>query len=158
MKPHFGLKFAVLIGLMLCAAMALRVLAANKEKKRPQFRVEINSTAQTNCKDLDEFKQKLLNSQSLVEPSVCLHWDGQNSSDWCGKHKKGEKPARPVQTMSPPPHIQQTVEFTSPAGVKALADALVPTTSPPPPPPHIQQTAGVDSPQRDKVIAEALQR
>jgi hypothetical protein len=159
MKPHFGLKLAVLIGLMLCAAIAVRVLAANREKPSGQFKVTISPTAQTVFDDPDKFYSSLQNTNSLVGASVCLHWEGQQHKDWCPKHNgKGEKQARPRQTMSPPPHIQQTVEFTSPAGLKALADALAPTTSPPPPPPHIQQTAGVDSPQRDKVIAAALQR
>lgn len=172
MKPHFGLKFAALIGVMLCAAIAVRVLAANKEKTTAQFKVTISSPAQTNCKDLNELKQKLQAPQALVEREVCLDWNDNNGvQTWCPKRKKKGEKSAPTQTFSPPPHIQQTVEFTNSAGLKALADALAPaasppamrttstpTMSPPPPPPHIQQTAGMDSTQRDKVIAEALQR
>jgi len=170
MKSHFGLKVAPVIGLMLCSAIALRILAANTESTKAQFQVKISPPAQTNCKDFDEFKEKLKTSGALVETSVCLDWNDDNGlKTWCPKGKKRVEKSAPKQSFSPPPHVQQTLEFTNPAGLKALSDALAPTMSPstmtPPamrpgasPPPHIQQTAGLDSTQRDKLIAEALQR
>jgi hypothetical protein len=168
MKPYFSLRFVALIGVMLCAAIAVRVFAANNQKTSAQFKVTIMPRAQTIFDDPDKFYSSLQKTNSLVESSVCLHWYGQQRKDWCPKHKTEREKSPPVQTMSPPPHIQQTVEFTNPAGLKALADALTnsprpaenvvsPGTSPPPPPPHIQQTAGLDSTPRDKAIADALQ-
>lgn len=172
MKLIVSLRFAVLIVAMLCFAVAIRVFAAKKEQSgdtNPQFRLKIFPSARLNADDAakpDDFYNKI--KSGLDENATCAAYfpdDKKNKPiSWCKENQK--------RFTSGAPHVQQTFQFTTAAGLKTFTDALAsstptptPTATPKPggpptgsPAPHVQQTAGVDSGESATAIAAALRQ
>lgn len=172
MKTSPALRFITIIAVTLCAAIALRVVAAGKRYKEQHAPFRLVIEERTALKKGTSFQ----NARNLLKNGTNCDMDfkapgGAMLDPLCGPATQAKRTENLAHASGP--HIQQKVEFTRVSDLKALVAALStsaastqPASSSPAPEAsatpathgHVQQQVESNTPQAAKAIAEALGR
>ncbi len=169
MNTNPGLRFITIIAVTLCAAIALRVVAAGKhyQQQHAPFRLVIEErTAMKKGTSSQDARNLLKNGTNC---DMDFKAPGAEMVDpLCGPATTAKRTENLAHASGP--HIQQKVEFTRVSDLKALVAALATTASAKPAPsspapegsaspsPHVSQQVESNTPHAAKAIAEALGR
>lgn len=180
MKTNPGWKFFGLIGLMICAAIAVRAFEPPppvNEKTAYTLKVH-NITRIKGLPDKATEAQVVAQLTGATAYNLKLWQTGATTPISIINGATACKPDKQMHSRWGPPHVQQTVDFATTTGMQSFVSKLqgerrraktsrseenpsptaTPLPSPPAPPPHVQQTAGRQTPEQNKLIADALKR
>lgn len=168
MKLNSGLRFGVLIAIILFGALALRAFASNRSKQSITVTIAQRTPVKSG-ESAGSFYSKLIKTDPQCSVDELTYSDKNGVfrlRDLAEKQAKASPLPRETHTGSP--HVQQTAVFTSVKGLQALANELdtsakrqdktTPTKPTSSPAPQVQQHVETTTPQAAKAISVALSR